>query len=509
MMTVREVVMKCNGILPLLAVLLATSGALRSDVLQYHSNASRDGAYVDPVMTREAARHVHRDRLFNAPMQGPVYAQPLYVENGPSSKPMLLAVTEHNAVVAMNADTGTQLWTRALGPPVPLSQLPCGNIDTVGITSTPVIDLRSRTIYVAGMTTPDQGRTKQHLIFALSLDDGSIRPGWPVNASGMKYHDFSFNPSVQNQRGALLLNSGILYVPYGGHWGDCGDYHGWVIAIPVDNPKASVAWATEARGGGVWAPGGPATDGESIFLVTDTFGVDTWMGGEAVIRLSAGAKFNDSMGDYFSPTNWRELDEDDLDLGGSGPVLFDLPGAVPSKLLLALGKNGFAYLLNQRDLGGISAGTGTRGEGIQSKKVAAGKIINAAAAYQTTSATYVAFEAQGNGIGCERGTGNLVALRIAASAPPTMTVAWCANNFGGGSPIVTTTNGKAEAIVWTVGAGASNRLHAFDGDTGEILFAGGGRDEQMSRVQSFQTPIVIGQRIFVAANDRIYAFTTR
>jgi outer membrane protein assembly factor BamB len=81
--------------------------------------------------------------------------------------------------------------------------------------------------------------------------------------------------------------------------------------------------------------------------------------------------------------------------------------------------------------------------------------------------------------------------------------------MGGGSPIATTIDGRSEPIAWTVGTGASNRLHAFDGETGEVLFEGGGQDEQMSRVQNFQTPIVVNGRLFVAANDRIYAFTAR
>jgi hypothetical protein len=189
------------------------------------------------------------------------------------------------------------------------------------------------------MTTPDDGRTKQHLIFALSLDDGSIRPGWPLNVSGTKYGGFSFDSSVQNQRGALLLNSGILYVPYGGHFGDCGDYHGWVIAVPLADPKNATMWATQARAGAVWAPGGISTDGRSVFAATgNTFGASTWMGGEAIIRLGPGAKFSGNPADYFAPSNWKSLDDGDVDLGGSGPVLIDVPGATPSQLVVALGK---------------------------------------------------------------------------------------------------------------------------------------------------------------------------
>jgi hypothetical protein len=82
---------------------------------------------------------------------------------------------------------------------------------------------------------------------------------------------------VQHQRSALLLNAGILYVAYGAHTGDCGVYHGWVIAVPVNGPTRATAWVTEARGGGIWAPGGLATDGTSIFAATgNTFGASAW-----------------------------------------------------------------------------------------------------------------------------------------------------------------------------------------------------------------------------------------
>jgi hypothetical protein len=102
-----------------------------------------------------------------------------------------------------------------------------------------------------------------------------------------------------------------------------------------------------------------------------------------------------------------------------------------------------------------------------------------------------------------------VALRIGARAPPTISVAWCANNLGGGSPIVTTTDGTSEPIVWTAGAEFTDRLHAFNGETGEVLFSGGGPDEQMSPIRHFQTPIAVNGRIFVAADNELFAFTTQ
>jgi hypothetical protein len=483
---------------------------LFGDVTQHHLNGSRNGLYIDPLITQKIAATIHRDKTFNARLPGPVYAQPLYATNGPGGRPAFIVATEQNVVLALDATTGSQVWIRRLGSPVPLSMLPCGDIDPLGVTGTPVIDSNKRNIYVAAMTTPDEGKTKEHLVFALSLDDGSTRPGWPLNLSGLKYGEISFEPAVQNQRGALLLNSGILYIPYGGHYGDCGNYHGWVIAVPVRDPKSATGWATGARGGGIWAPSGIATDGKSIFVATgNTFGASTWMGGEAIIRLGPNAKFSGNPSDYFTPSNWRRLDSGDDDLGGSGPVLIDVPGATPSALVIALGKNGVAYLLDRNNLGGAGKGDGIRGEGVQSRKVSTGRIINAAAAYTTTSGTYVTFATTGAGIGCPGHSGNLIALRIGGTSPPSIDVAWCADNEGRGSPIVTTTDGSSEPVVWSVGSESSNRLHGFNGATGEVLFAGGGGEERMGLVRRFQTPIVVNGRIFVAGEDALYAFTVR
>jgi outer membrane protein assembly factor BamB len=102
-----------------------------------------------------------------------------------------------------------------------------------------------------------------------------------------------------------------------------------------------------------------------------------------------------------------------------------------------------------------------------------------------------------------------VALKIGAASPPTISVAWCANNGGSGSPIVTTTDGHSQPVVWSVGSENSNRLQAFNGETGEMLFAGGGAAEQMNFVHRFQTPIVVNGRIFVAGDNELYAFTMK
>lgn len=103
----------------------------------------------------------------------------------------------------------------------------------------------------------------------------------------------------------------------------------------------------------------------------------------------------------------------------------------------------------------------------------------------------------------------MTAINIGATSPPTVRVAWCADPHGAGSPIATTTDGRSEAIVWSVGAEGDNRLRGFDGDTGQVVFDGGGPGDVMSLVRRFQTPIVAKGRMFVAADDQLYAFGTR
>jgi hypothetical protein len=480
------------------------------DVLQHHVHDSRDGLYIDPSLTQDAALSTHRDWTFNAPLPGPVYAQPLYVSDGPQGRRALIVATEQNVVLAIDARDGSWIWAVSLGTPVPQAALPCGAIDPLGVTGTPALDASARVIYVNAMTTPDDGTTKQHLIYALSLEDGSTLDGWPVDVNTLSFGGAVFNSTVQNQRGALLLNGGYLYVPYGGHAGDCGQYHGWVVAVPVSDPGSATAWATDGLGGGIWAPGGLSSDAFSIFASTgNTVGADEWMGGEAVIRLHAGATFSHDAADYFAPSNWQSLDASDLDLGAVSPLVVDVPGATPSQLVVALGKNGVAYLLDRNYLGGIGTGDGTNGEGLFSLKVATGQPRIAPATYTTSWGTHVVFSGGGNGVGCPGSPGDLVALLINPDNPPSLSVAWCASNHGRGSPIVTTTDGSSNPIVWTVGAEGTNRLYAFDGETGDILFTGGGADEQMTTVRRFSTLIAADGRIFVAADDQLYAFTTQ
>src|SRR5882724_1008671 len=201
-------------------------GAGAANELAYHKNPSRDGLYVDAAFTKSAAAKIHIDTTFTAAIKGPTFAQPLYFEGGPGGKNLVIAATEQNLVYALDAATGAEVWQKKVAgdpadAPVPRAQMPCGGeIDPFGITGTPVIDAASRTIFLDAMTSSDGGTTKKHKIFALSLDDGGTRAGWPVDVSTLKSGSTSFPSQFQSQRAALALVGGTLYVPYGGLNGD-------------------------------------------------------------------------------------------------------------------------------------------------------------------------------------------------------------------------------------------------------------------------------------------------
>jgi len=233
------------------AMLSGVEATAQVNVTQEHNNPSRNGVYVDSAFTPSAAANLTRDLNFNGTISGNVYAQPLYIEGGPNGA-MVIAVTESNNVYALNATTGTIIWQRNLGAAVPLSRLGCGNIDPVGITSTPVVDLASRALFLDAFTTPDggAGATKKHLIFSLNVDTSATNVGWPVDVNAAAhYNNLTFDSAVQEDRGALALVGGRVYVAYSAYVGDCGNYHGWVVGVDINNPSNVAAWATTAMGG--------------------------------------------------------------------------------------------------------------------------------------------------------------------------------------------------------------------------------------------------------------------
>ena len=478
-------------IFALMLAVLAQPAAAQA-VLTYHGQSDRSGKFTMPELSWDNARRLGLDSGFASRFEGHLYAQPLYWRPPGEQAGRLIVASESNVVTAIDTGTGNTVWTRTLGRPAPLSTFACGNIDPLGVTGTPVIDAASGTLYLDAMIADPVG--PRHRIFALSLKDGAPLPGWPIDvADGLRPKGESFDPRVQNQRGALVILNGTLYVPYGGFFGDCGDYHGWVVGVPLAEPQRVFAWRTRGRGGGIWAPGGIASDGQVLYVATgNTLGARDWADGEAVFRLNPDLRHSERNNDFFAAADWRALDSRDADLGGTNPLPLDLPGGRPA--LLALGKDEKAYLLDRQNLGG-------HGGILRAERVATYPIRTAPASYSTAGAVFVAF--QGHGAHCSAGQGgDLTVLRIAASVPSAIETAWCGAVSGAGSPIVTTTDGRGNPIVWMLGAEGDNRLHGFRGDTGEKLFTG----PPLAALRHFQTLIAADHRLFVGADGRLYAF---
>jgi outer membrane protein assembly factor BamB len=472
-----------------LALSAAPAAAQQQSVLTYHGDAGRSGNFVVPALTWQSAASVQPDDTFDARVDGHLYAQPLYWRDPGTHRALLLTASESNVVQAFDAQSGKEVWRRSVGRPVPRAALPCGNINPLGITGTPVIDPATQAIYFDAAV--DEAGGPRHQIFGLSLEDGSILQGFPVDVGrALQSAGRQFDPRTQNQRSALTLFDGTVYAGFSGHFGDCGDYHGFVVGVPLHDPGRVLSFETRARGGGIWAPGGLPVVGHDMFFATgNTFGANTWSDGEAVFRVGADLRRSDNKRDFFAPANWRSMDAADEDLGGSNPLPFDVGGQA---LILALGKDRNAYLLDRNNLGGI-------GGQLVGEIVSRSPIRTSPAAYPLGNDAMVAFE--GPSSRCGHG-GDLTVLKIAAGSPPTMNIAWCGAVNGRGSPIVTTTDGHSGPIVWMPGAEGDNRLHAFRGDTGAPLYA----SAPLTGLRHFQTLIATQDRLYVGADGRVYAF---
>ena len=377
-------------------------------------------------------------------LDGMVYAQPLVVNN------QVLVATEGDSIYALDASTGRQRWRAHLGESVPRSRLPCGNIDPVGITSTPVIDPQARLLFAVAFIQP--GR---HELFALALDTGAVSFHRSIDPPGT-------DPLVLQQRAALSLSHGMIYVPYGGLLGDCGDYLGWVVGVPADGGGTLASYHVQtARRGGIWAPGGAAMDAAcDLFIATgNTISTSTFDFGNSVIRLSSDLRVLD----WFAPSNWADLNREDVDLGSTTPALLD------GGWIFQIGKSGIGYLLRAQHLGGVGG------------QVFSHDVCSAAFGATAHAPPYVF-------VPC---TDGLVAVKIETGQ--SFTVAWRGPRFFAGPPVI------AGGTVWTLGRDGT--LYGFDPTTGQVRFR-----ESVGSVMHFAAAASAGGRIFVPAGTSVIAF---
>ena len=231
-----------------------------------------------------------------------------------------------------------------------------------------------------------------------------------------------------------------------------------------------------------------------------------WSHGNSVLRLTPDLKdiTEAQTADFFATKSWKEDDKQGFDLGSSGPVLFGMPAATPgataANMILALGKNGNAYLLDAAKLGGVGGELSTVAI---SEGSLAGGMIQSSAVYPTPGGMFAAFRSSLIPMGCMGNMGNFAALKVSAGSPPKLSLAWCTEGNGTGSPIVTSPDGMTDSVVWFFAGG---KLTGVNGETGAPLF----RDTMsVGYIDKYQTPIVAKGRLIVAASDAVYAFTVK
>jgi hypothetical protein len=353
-------------------------------VATYHNDNARTGQNtIEAVLTPDNVNPSRFGRLYSFPVDGYVYAQPLYMPQvaipGNGIHNVVIVATQHDSVYAFDADSPTPapLWrVNFLDPDAGITTLSPNDVNTsdilpeIGITSTPVIDVASNTVYVVAATK--ESGVFYHRLHALDMTSGAekfggpriIQASYPGNAQDANDGVLTFSSRFQLQRAALLLSKGKVYVAFASY-GDSGLYHGWVIAFDATTMQQAGAWVSTPNGyqGGIWMSGcGAAADKDgSLYLSVangpfDAFGEEPGSNfSDSVVKLMPGVH-GIALADFFTPFNQANMAKDDLDLGSSGVVVLpDQSGPYPH-LAITSGKNGHIYLLNRDTLGGYSAG---------------------------------------------------------------------------------------------------------------------------------------------------------
>jgi polyvinyl alcohol dehydrogenase (cytochrome) len=302
-----------------------TPAAATANWPTYHGNAARTGAVAG--LPAAGALSVAWSRRLN----GAVYGQPLIIGG------TVIAATESNLVYGISRVTGRVLWSVRIagGHPVPLSDQPCGDIDPLGITGTPVYDPATRLVYAVAETT---GGAK--VLAGVRVTNGTIALSRTIPAP-------DHEPAYDQQRGALALADGRIYITFGGHFGDCGPYRGSVVAVPASGHGSLQSYVVPTRKqGGIWAAGGPVVGPTGTIYVASGNGAARkapFDGSDSVIALTPGLKRTG----VFAPRRWTVDNADDLDLGSASPAL------LADGRMLQVGKSSLGYLLNARRLGGV------------------------------------------------------------------------------------------------------------------------------------------------------------
>ncbi len=424
---------------------------------------------------------------FTDAIDAAAYAQPLYVPNVtiPSlgTHNVVYVATENDSVYAFDADTpGPALWhTSFINPAkgittVPATDLGCGDlVPIIGITATPVIDPIAGTIYVISKVKTGPGSYRQQL-HALDITTGleranspkTIAASVPGTGSESVKGMISFDPLLQQDRPALTLANGVVYLTFASHC-DIGTYHGWILGYDQTSLAQVVVYNTTPNGreGGIWEAGcGPGVDTNGdLIAITGNGTFDTIPPvvnyGDSFLRLTPGAGTL-SVTSFFTPLNELMLDDDDLDMGSGGNLLLpDQPGPNPH-LMVGAGKVGTLYLVNRDSMGGFNA---SNDQMVQELVNAVGGMFSTPAYWQGT-VPKVGLQNMIYTVGLTDQPKMFVISNGLLQTPPVTAPTALLIGYPGASPVISA-NGTTGGILWLIdssawSSGGTAVLYAFD-----------------------------------------------
>jgi hypothetical protein len=365
-------------------LLFFTSTAAAQILTAQYDNARTGANLKETALTPATVNFGRFGKRFSLPVDGDVYAQPLFVPKveipGKGIHNVIYIATEHNSVYAFDAagEPAEPLWkVNFLGPritTVPAPDVACRFITPeIGITPTPVIDLQSGTLYVLARTKQDGGalsadRYSQKL-HALAITTGAEKFAGPVEikasvkgkGAGGSGGDVAFDPLRELPRAALLLTGGQVYLTWGSSC-DVGPYHGWVMTYDARTLMQTGVFnaSPDAEESGIWqSDNGPAADEQgNVYLATGNGRFTAAAGGrdygDSLLKLGfAGGALH--LLDYFTPSDERALNSQDADLGSGGPILLPAQPGDSRRLVLIGGKDGTLYVLDRAETGKFQA----------------------------------------------------------------------------------------------------------------------------------------------------------
>jgi outer membrane protein assembly factor BamB len=388
----------------------------RVSVVTQHNDNGRTGANLqETALTTSNVDATHFGKLFCRTVDDQIYGQPLIVTDvdvaGKGTRDVVFVATVNDSVYAFDAndpDATDALWSRSflsdgVEPPrnSDMTEACGGNYQdfsgNIGIVSTPVIDRASGTMYLVARTK-ENGSDYVQRLHALDITTGEERPQSPtilkasVAGSGDRASTVVFDPQKQNQRAALLLAGGVVYVAWASHC-DSGPYHGWLIGYDARTLRSVAVYNTtpDGQGGGIWMSGqGPAADDQgNIYLSTGNGSVgrdgapgDTRNRSESFLRLRR-SRSRFTLTSWFTPADWQRLEDGDLDLGSGGILL--VPG---TNVAISGGKGGTLYVVDRTTMGGLS-NTGADDQIVQSFSLGEQHLHGAPAYWKGPSGSFV------------------------------------------------------------------------------------------------------------------------